>query len=374
MPAIAPEASPLAQTAPAAGRVGRSALFAYLLAIVYASLNPFFGWRVPEAFSLFSWPRYINDFDIAINVLAYAPLGCMLAAMQLRAIRQRHRGRLDKPVAILLRVAFTGFLLSAALESLQALLPVRVASPVDLLANAAGTFAGATLLVSRWGRRQLAGLLRWRHRHFSIGDTTSWGLLLLGAWFVAQLNPVIPFFEAGHIANPFDAAAAQSPYEPLILLPQAIGIMLNVCGFSLFVSLLLHRGRRGMVSVMLILVLGFLLKVSTASLMLKAPQMASWLGPATVIGLTSGLILFAYFSRIEFRWRAFCATLFIFAGGMMTKITGIYGAFDESLRLLNWPHGHLSNFTGLTRWIHEIWPLLAILFAAWLFVRRQRRH
>jgi VanZ family protein len=350
--------------------VGRSALLAYLLAIVYASLNPFIGWRAPEAFSLFTWPRYLNDFDIAINVLAYVPLGGMLAAVQFRAQRLGHRGSVDSPSTILLRVTITGFLLSAALESLQTLLPVRVASPVDLLANTAGTFVGAALVVSRLGRRQLAGLLRWRHRHFSLGDTTSWGLLLLGAWFVAQLNPVIPFFEAGHIANPFDTAAAQSPYEPIILLPQAVGITLNVCGFALFVSLLLHQDRRGLFNVMFILVLGFLLKVSAASLMLKAPQMTSWLGPATVIGLTSGLILFAYFSRIEFRWRAFCATLFIFAGGLMAKITSIYGAFDESLRLLNWPYGHLSSFTGLTRWIHEVWPLLAILFAAWIFVRR----
>ncbi len=364
-------ALPAAGAPSATSRLGRGALFVYMLAIVYASLNPFIGWRAPEAFSLFSWPRYLNDFDILINVLAYVPLGGMLAGVRFRAHRM---DRLASPAMLVLRVTLTGLLLSAALESLQTLLPVRVASPVDLLANTAGTFLGACLLVNRWARGQLAGLLRWRHRHFSIGDTTSWGLLLLGAWFVAQLNPVIPFFEAGHIANPFDTAAAQSPYEPIVLLPQAIGITLNVCGFALFVSLLLHPGRRGLGNVISILVLGFLLKVSIASMMLKAPQLASWLGPATVIGLTSGLILFAYFSRIEFRWRAFCTTLFIFAGGLMAKITSIYGAFDESLRLLNWPYGHLSSFTGLTRWIHEAWPLLAVLFAAWIFVRRPRPH
>lgn len=355
----------------AAGRVGRSALFVYAAAIVYASLNPFFGWRAAESFSLFSWPRYFSLFDVVINVLAYVPIGGLLVNVQLRGRKPTEQ---EWPLVPFALAVFGGLLLSLTLESLQTLLPLRVASPVDLLANTGGALLGASLLLMPWGRGKLASLFRWRYRHFAAGEATSWGLLLLGAWFVAQLNPVIPIFEAGHIASPFDTVTAQSPYEPLILLPQAVGITLNVCGFALFVSLLIRPGKRATASVMAVLVLGFMLKISAASLMMKAPQLADWMGPATVIGLTSGLILFAYFSRINFRWRAFCATLFIFAGGLMAKLTSIYGAFDDSLRLLNWPYGHLATFAGLTRWLHETWPLLAIMFAAWLFVRRPAQH
>ena len=353
-------------------RAGRGALFVYTLAIVYASVNPFFGWRIPESFGLFSWPRYLNGFDVALNVLAYLPLGGMLAAIQLR--RPRRRDRSVEPITILYKVGFTGFALSALMECLQTMLPVRVASPVDLMSNTVGTVIGASALVSRWGRALLAKTLRWRHRHFARGDETGWGLLLLGAWFFAQLNPVIPFFEAGHIANPFDTAASQTPYDPLVLLPQAVGITLNVCGFALFLSLLLHPSKRVILNVLLILGLGFITKISTASLMLKAPQMVAWLGPATIIGLSAGLLLFAYFSRIGYRWRAFCTTLFIFAGGLMVKMASVYGAFDETLRLFSWPYGHLISFASLTRWVHESWPLLACLLAAWIFVRRRESH
>lgn len=353
----------------AGNRVGRGALAVYTMAIIYASLNPFFGWRTPESFGLFVWPRYLNGFDVALNVLAYLPFGGMLAAMQMRT--PRWRDRTDEPLRVLAWTVLAGFVLSATMESLQTMLPVRVASPLDLIANTAGTFMGASILVSRWGRAQLARVLRWRYRHFARGDACSWGLLLLGAWFFAQLNPVIPFFEAGHIANPFDVATAQTPYDPLILLPQAVGITLNVCGFALFLSLWLQPGKRVILNVVLILALGLFTKVSTASLMLKAPQMVGWLAPATVIGLSGGLLLFAYFSRLGYRWRAFCATLFIFAGGLMAKMTSIYGAFDETMRLLNWPHGHLISFASLTRWIHEIWPLLAFLLAAWIFVKHR---
>ncbi|MEP7157715.1 MAG: VanZ family protein [Betaproteobacteria bacterium] len=356
----------------AVSRAGRGALLAYTFAIIYASLNPFFGWRAPETVGLFSWPRYFSVFDIVLNVLAYIPLGGMLAGMQLRGPRRRDRSL--NLSHVLLRAVLAGFALSALMEGLQTLLPMRVSSPADLIANTAGAFIGAGALVSRRGRAMLARGLRWRHRYFARGDAAGWGLLLLGAWLFAQLNPVIPFFEAGHIAAKVEAMIAPAPYDPLVLLPQAVGITLNVCGFALFLSLLLHPGRRTFMNVLLILALGFFAKISSASLMLKTPQMVGWLGPATIIGLSAGLLLFAYFSRIRYRWRAFCTTLFIFAGGLMAKMASVYGAFDETLRLFNWPYGHLISFASLTRWVHETWPLLACILVAWIFVKHRESH
>ena len=361
---------------PARNRVGHGVVFFYTMAIVYASLNPFFGWRAPESYGLFVWPRHLIAFDIVLNVIAYIPLGGMLAAMRIRAPQQT--GRDGSALDVLTRVAVTGFMLSVIMESLQTMLPVRVSSPVDLIANTAGTLLGAMVPITRWGRALLARVLNWRHRHFAPGDECGWGLLLLATWFVAQLNPVIPFFEAGHIANPVDASvlsSATTPYDqPLILLPQAVGITLNVCGFALFVSLLMRPEKRAVVSVLVILALGFFAKISAASLMLKTPQLVAWLGPATIIGLSAGLLLFVFFSRIRYRWRAFAATLFIFAGGLMAKMSSLYGPFDATLRLFNWPHGHLISFASLTRWIHESWPLLACLLVAWIFVRQREPH
>lgn len=345
------------------------ALFIYALAIAYASLNPFFAWRWPEAFTLFVWPRYVNSFDIVVNVVAYAPLGGLLVE---RHLQKSHEAA--EPL-VMTRIwwhsVLAGALLSLVMEILQAFLPLRVSSPIDLLTNTAGTAIGAGLMTSTFGRTIVTHAMTWRERYFVQQRETGWGLLLLAAWFFAQMNPVIPFFEAGHIANPFDVAAAQNPYDLLVLLPHAVGVALNVCGFALFTSLLLHAKIRVMLRVLAILAIGLALKVSMASLLLKAPQMAAWLAPATVIGLSSGLLLFAYFSTIGYRWRAFCTTLFVFAGGLMAKMTSFYGAFDEAVRLLHWPQGHIASFAGLTRWIHEVWPLAACLLTAWIFIRHR---
>jgi hypothetical protein len=132
--------------------------------------------------------------------------------------------------------------------------------------------------------------------------------------------------------------------------------------------LLMPRDRVFMLTIVLLIGIGFVAKVLMAVLMLKAPLLIDWMAPARVIGLAAGLILAAWFSHFRYRWRAFCATLFVFAGGIMTKITSIYGAFDETLRLFGWPYGQLVNFASLTRWMHETWPLLAVIFLSWLFV------
>ena len=353
-------------------RADRGALLAYSLMLAYASLNPFFGWRWPEVFTLFAWPKYVIAFDVILNVAAYAPFGAMLAAL----LRQHARiatFKITHHVQIWWLTVALSMTLSFGYEMLQAFLPGRVSSVVDLLANTAGAALGAALVLAAPGRLLIGGWRLWREQRFSSSNETGWGLILLGCWIFAQLNPAIPFFEAGHIANPFDAANAH-PYNPLILLPQATGIMLNVCGFVLFVALLMRPDRSVMLNVMLLLAAGFVIKVAMAALMLKAPQMIDWIAPARVIGLTSGLILAAYFSRFSYRWRAFCATLFVFAGGLMAKITSIYGAFDETLRLFDWPHGQLVNFASLTRWMHEIWPLVTVIFLAWLFVSHRESN
>src|SRR3954452_17314072 len=55
---------------------------AYTLVIVYASAQPFSGWRMPPpevlAFLTAPWPRYLTIGDILLNIAAYLPLGAML--------------------------------------------------------------------------------------------------------------------------------------------------------------------------------------------------------------------------------------------------------------------------------------------------------
>ncbi len=132
-----PSQLPIPVTGPQVAGTG-AWLAAWLAAVVYATLYPWSGWHTPGrwmfAFLFEPWPRWWTGFDVAVNVAAYLPTGLLLTAWLAR--------RLSVSMglaAVLATVAAAG--LSLALECLQALLPARVPSRMDLLANAAG---GAT--------------------------------------------------------------------------------------------------------------------------------------------------------------------------------------------------------------------------------------
>src|SRR5574341_990940 len=82
--------------------------------------------------------------------------------------------------------------LSLSMEALQSLLPGRIASLVDLLANGAGAALGA--LAAPWLHRPRfkARAFALRNAVFLQGRTVDWGLALVGLWLFAQTNPALP--------------------------------------------------------------------------------------------------------------------------------------------------------------------------------------
>jgi VanZ family protein len=355
-------------------RAGPSALIVYLFALAYASLAPFFGWHAPEAFTLFSWPKYLSVFDFSINVLAYLPLGIMLAAnWRQRMISRGQSHRIEWQAFWFSVLVATGF--SILMELLQSMLPGRVSSLLDWVANGAGAAIGATAVLIPPGRALLRRIDHWRQLNIVPGTMADWALLLIALWFFAQLNPAIPFFEAGSVVSQTQGVPDRPhPYDLAYLVPQAVGIACNVSAFALMISLTFRAQSRVWIFVVFILAAGFLAKVTMAALMLKAPQLIGWMGPATIIGLTSGLLVYTFLSRRSYRWRAFWATLLIFAGSMLVKLSGVYNALSEMLRLFDWSYGHLVSFAELTRWVHEVWPLFAFVFLTILFVKHRHDH
>src|SRR5690349_16809599 len=94
--------------------------------IVYASLYPFRGWRVPGhpplAFLTATWWPWWTGFDIFSNLLGYVPFGALVFGALVRS------GYGTLRALVLAVLAGTG--LSFVMEALQNFLPSRVASNV----------------------------------------------------------------------------------------------------------------------------------------------------------------------------------------------------------------------------------------------------
>lgn len=346
--------------------VGYLLLF-YLATIAYVSLTPFTGWQAPRTsaweFIATGWPRYATRFDMAINFLAYLPLGLLLYAQI--AIK---RGRMFAVASSII----LGIALSFALETAQEFLEFRIASMADLVCNSAGCAVGA--LLSAWlGRRTNIQtlLLRWRRDLFLPSKTIDVGLALICVWLISQLNPSIPFFGAGVVTDTLNGYDEGYAYQPPPDTPFAIGTALNFCGLGLLITTLMRVRSQALVFVQVLTGLAFCIKLVAAHALLRPEISAEWHSKETLTGLAIGFVALLPFSFLRLNRRIYLAAILILAGGMLSKMAGNYSSIPDMLRLFDWPYGQLLQFTGLTLYLNEIWPLVALIFLFWYWLRQQ---
>src|SRR5256885_2641249 len=172
---------------------------AYVPLVVYASLHPFSGWRdrglPPFAFLAAPFPRPIPVFDVVANIIGYMPLGFLAVLAVYPWLRRGYALGFGLACSVLL---------SFALESLQLYLPTRTSSNLDLLANTVGGAVGAlAALAATRPLMDAEGLQHLRNRLFLAGRRTDLGLVLLGLWLFAQLNPETLLFGTGDVRDVF---------------------------------------------------------------------------------------------------------------------------------------------------------------------------
>lgn len=332
----------------------RGSLAVWALLIAYASLYPFLPLRPPSGEALatfFSRPRYYTSPDIAMNVLAYIPLGAFATAFFLQA---GGTGRaIVKAVALAVGLSFT-------LETIQLFVPNRVAQSYDVLANGAGAALGSLVFVDPFHALVTRPLAALREHWIIPGAWGDAGLVLVMVWLLAQLNPALPFFGAGNVGG--------DGLEQLALL-QWTAVGLGICGFGLFVSVLMRDGAGSLRVTLVLLSIALWLKFFTASVILQPHFAEEWLSTGRIAGLAGGILAFLPLRKLDTMGRIYLALILVLAGALFSKIFGAYSGLGEFLRLFRWPHGQLATFATLTRFLHEIWPFAAVVFLVSRFVR-----
>ncbi|MFO1397550.1 MAG: VanZ family protein [Burkholderiales bacterium] len=333
----------------------------YALAIVFASLQPFSPWIVPEADTPFwpfaRWPLRWTRFDVLANIVSYAPFGLFIALSPRRATPRARTA-----------LAFAaGLVLSFAMETLQMFVPPRDANLVDLAANTTGALlggmAGASLVRADRLRHRLSAA---RYRVFLGGRLGDIGCALLVLWLVAQTNPGIPLFA---ITFDVDQAASVTAAVPPVAdgaatLIEAAASALQLVGVGLFLALLLRDRRYIGGAVFALLGLALLAKGVAAMLVIKPAVWDTWMKPGVSFGMAAGLLalLVTIFAPRPVQVAA-CA-IALLASLLLPVTVADVPAASAPLTLFNWRYGHLLNFNGLTQTVLLVWPVLAAL---WLF-------
>jgi len=341
---------------------------AYLLVIVYASLQPFQGWRPPPAeilgFLAAPWPRYITLADVAVNFAAYVPLGLLLSVV-LGARLGPARG------AVAATLAAT--LLCLAMEVVQTFLPSRIASNVDLLANSLGALVGAMAAPLLAPSRRIGGKLHaLRHRAFVEGMAADAGLIVAGLWLVAQFHPTVQAFGAGNLRATFNLPSFAMHTPALALGTEAAVALFNLLGVGLLLSAFMRPGGR------LALILGGVLgavtaiQLFTAVALVQSPAPFTWLTPGVLAGVAAGAALLAAGWRLPRRAQLALAVACIVMATAAINLAPDNPYQNLPARLLAGSASHFLSFSSIVRALSELWPLLAVGFLLYAISRRGR--
>jgi VanZ family protein len=344
---------------PRSARIAGFFVLAYLVLIVYASLTPFTDWREPGtatgSFLFAAWPRHIRRFDVFINFLAYLPLGFLLVLAL--------HSRLSIKAALVVSV-LSGFVLSLAMEAVQMYLPSRTSSTLDILSNGLGGLTGA-FIASRQDVRNfiLVQLAKFRDRWFISGSIGDMGLVLIGLWFVSQLDPSLPLLGIVFFAE--SASLHPRGFSVLTLL----SVMCNLIAISLLLMMLMRTAKAAFIAIVVLLLTASAIKLVAAAVLLKPQALLQWLTAESVIGIGYGLFVVATSLLLSPR-RVILLCAFVLAAGIV--ISHLHGnKAPYALALFSWHYGHLLNFTGLARIVAELWPFAALGFLS-LYVQKLR--
>ena len=344
----------------------------YAALIVYASLYPFIGWRVPGvsplAFLGLPWPHWWTWFDLVTNLLGYIPFGALVFGALVRSsVRVR-------PAVLLACAAGTG--LSLTMELLQNFLPQRVASNVDLGTNALGTFAGVAL---GWWVHVRGGVERWqvaRDRWFI--SRSAGGIALLLLWPVGLLFPLpVPLAQGQVLARAQEVLAqwvdgtsiapwfegwADAELERTALSPGgefaliALGL-LAPCMVAFSVA---RPGWRRLVLVLGATALGCLATTLSTALNFNPQHLLAWSTPQALAALAFGVVLASLMSVAPGRAAAGLGLMVLTALVTVVAQAPADPYFAQSLQL--WEQGRFIRFHGAARWVGWLWPYAAIVY------------
>jgi len=348
--------------------------------IVYASLYPFADWRDqglgPGAFLWQPLPKYWTGFDVAINVVGYAPFGFLLALSALRTGRGQHA---------VIAATLTAGLVSLLMETLQSYLPSRVPSNVDLALNTLGAWAGATVATAL---ERLGALARWnRFRARWFASDARGGLVLLALWPVALLFPAAVPLGLGQVLERLEATLAEAlqdtPFlnwlpvrdvelQPLIPGAELVCVMLGALIPCLVGYCIIRSRSRRVLLVLAVMTAGVSITGLSSALSYGPSHAWAWFGLPVQVGLGAALVLALLLLPVP---RRVSAALVLLGAGIYLSVLNQAPAspyFAQTLQ--TWEQGRFIRFHGLAQWLGWLWPYAALVYALALVGRRDSEN
>lgn len=354
----------------------RVCLLAYTVLILYASWYPFTGWQANNLSALpdviRQWPRYWTKFDAGINIVGYIPFGTLIVFALYPLVNRWWAA---------LIACFGGALISAVAELVQYFLPSRVTSLLDFLTNTSGAVLGAILgalltpLILEKGRLQLL------RKQWTYQDS-SWEIVLLGLWPMAQLYPQAYLFGLGqllpilsqHLSDLFDMDIDIGAFvlqgmefsADEYLLAETFITASGCTGAILICLSLFNRHAPKFPLGMLLLSMTLIDKTLASALLFKPEYAYAWLTPGAIGGLLISAIMLYGFSFAPVRAQKRLAFLLLLISLVVLNLLPDNPYFAATMQ--TWVQGKFLNFNGAAQFLSLCWPWMAL----WTLLRKPK--
>lgn len=328
------------------------ATLGYVGIVLVASLYPFSGGRVPALPWLVTqfteWPRYYTYTDMVMNVMAYLPLGVLFTLW----LGTRTRMMEAASYAVM-----TAALLSLGVEIVQAGMPTRVPSGLDVICNATGALIGAWITLLTGVRPREAGpVTRWRAQAIIPGAAGDAMIVLLALWVVMQFKPDHWLFALGDVRH-----LSLSPSHPGI--PEgyrAFEVAVAAAGTAVLagaVGFVTPRGRWPWF--LLLIAAGLILRSLASLLFFRTGTLVQWMTPGNLTGLALGLVLAAGILRQGIRVAGLAG---VAATVILAMLVNAAPTADVAhpLPVELWRQSHLRSVAGAAQALAMLWPALAV--------------
>jgi hypothetical protein len=351
------------------------ALTVYAVGLIQGTWYPWSDWRslgVPLLGFLFEPIRNVEFFDVALNLLAYLPLG-ILAVWALWPSSRR--------ISVLLALVIAISALSLLLETGQTFLPRRIPSNLDWLCNSVGGLLGVVI-----GRTSAAAVLEfgWPHglRERYLSSDAGTALVLIALWLFAQLHPQPLLLATGEIVKSSIHWLWPSMPRLSTLLGyqlssdkfigiEAIALALAVGSIAVIVLQALRAPAvRAAWVIGAIVGLALLAKSASAYVLLGADQAFGWASAGAQAGLViAGLWVYALRSLSPLT-RLILGLLTVATEIVLINIAPENAYYQAMIERID--PGRWTNLVGLSAFAASIWPFIVIAYLV-LKIRRGLR-
>ncbi len=326
-----------------------TALFVYLLLIVYGTLYPIAQWD----WSLGNWskfltlkvPEHVSYADLVMNFIIYIPFG-LLFFLALPSSK--------KTSGKVFLITLLGFCLSTCLEYFQQFLPGRTSSLSDIFLNTVGSMLGALTAQLLAKRQTRTFLTNWQQQHLSHTPYSLLGLVAALLWGASQLVPFVPSLEISNLRQGLAPLWHTLNSPDTFKFSKFIIYLLNISAILLILRSSLKKNAS---STRLIFIFVLLI------LLLKVPVLTRQLSLEAVSAFFVGLLIYSLFYQLKVSIQKTAALVMLVIAYAYSTL--LAGNPDLPTRPMNWiPFSQQMNtLVGIADLIEQI-----AVFSAFAYV------